>query len=70
MRYHCWLKSQESKAVVRAKVPWENNIHGLIAVLVDVENVVEGVEKETEERIDKVRRCYESKEKKRREGMR
>ena len=51
-------------------MPWENNIHGLIAVLVDVENVVEGVEKETEERIDKVRRCYESKEKKRREGMR
>lgn len=51
--------------MVRGKVPWENNIHGLIAVLVDVENVVEGIEKDTEECIDEVRKLYEGKERRR-----
>ena len=42
-------------------MPWENNIHGLIVVLVDVEKIVEGVEKDTEECIDELRKLYEGK---------
>ena len=39
-------KSEKSNMVVRAKVPWERNVQGLIAVGCDVESVLERVENE------------------------
>lgn len=35
-----FAESQKSKVVVRAKVPWEQNLPCLIAVVLDVESIL------------------------------
>ena len=38
-----YAESKKSTMVVRAKVPWERNAPGLIAVALDVESILESV---------------------------
>lgn len=38
--------------VARGKRPWERNVPGLIAVLLDVKSILESVEKEVEDEIE------------------
>ena len=68
-----YAESKKLTMVVRAKVPWERNAPGLIAVALDVESILESV---AERMIDEDRNdirlmsvMYEYERQRREEGM-